>query len=102
MKNHQKTGIWILALLIVIAFFIASIMQSSGTGLIKTADYSDFLSFVDQGKIKKVIISGTMAEATPTPDLAKDLSRSEGVPDQAVKLKVQLPQDNPASTLEPR
>ncbi len=64
MKNSHKTGVWILALLLVVAAFISLTMFDGETT--KKLDYSEFISKVKHHQIAEVTIDGNTAFAKPS------------------------------------
>jgi len=64
MKKYQTTGVYIILLLIIMAF-IASVFTVK-TDTIEKITYTQFLNKVSQGQIKHVGLSDNTIEATPT------------------------------------
>lgn len=72
MKNSHKTGIWILALLLVMALFMSTLMFSPESTT-EQLTYSQLLKKVETGQIASVTIAGGLVKAKPTeaPDPSK-------------------------------
>ncbi len=71
MKSSHKTGVWILALLLVTALFMSTLMFS-GESATKIISYSDLLEKVETGEIASVTISGNVAKAKPIASAASE------------------------------
>ncbi len=93
MKNSHKTGIWILALLLVAALFFSTLMFSPESSS-KTLDYSEFLTKIENKEIASVTISGNTAKAEPA-------SEDSLTPPYSF-YKVQLPEESVNQLLVPR
>lgn len=93
MKNSHKTGVWILALLLVAALFFSTLMFSPESSS-KTIDYSEFLAKVENQEIASVTISGSTAKAEP--------ANQESLTSPYSFYKVQLPEENANELLVPK
>jgi cell division protease FtsH len=95
MKKYQTTGVWILALLVMLALFITTLMFNNSNTLVSDIAYSEFVNKIAHGEIAKVVIAGNMAEATPkTP-------KPEAPGGLTKKYKITLPDANYEQTLLP-
>jgi cell division protease FtsH len=95
MKKYQTTGVWILALLVMLALFITTLMFNNSNTLVSDIAYSEFVNKIEHGEIAKVVIAGNMAEATPK------TSKPEAPGALTKKYKITLPDANYEQTLLP-
>lgn len=65
MKKHQTTGVAILAIIILIALFVSTVMFQGGTVPSKELKWSEFVQKVDRGEVTDVQITGNTLEAKP-------------------------------------
>ena len=91
MKSSQKTGLWILGLLLVVAIFTSLLMFSPENSM-KSIGYSEFLQRVEQGEIEQVTLTGSQAKAEPKKSFMPKAPYTA--------YKVQLSPENPAARLE--
>ncbi|MFN8614487.1 MAG: ATP-dependent zinc metalloprotease FtsH [Vampirovibrionales bacterium] len=87
MKNSYKSGIWILALLMVLALFMSTLMFSPES-TVKTLSYSELVAKVEADEIASVSISGNVAKALPK-------NASQPQPSQASSGKRSTTEANP-------
>jgi len=92
MKNSHKTGVWILALLILVALFMATLLNSP-ENTSKTIEYSELIQKINQSHISRVVISGNTAKAEPT--------KTDDLTPPYSFYKVQLPEENAPQLLAP-
>ncbi|MEB3206162.1 MAG: ATP-dependent zinc metalloprotease FtsH [Vampirovibrionales bacterium] len=65
MKKHQTTGVLILALLVLAALFVTTVMFQQSATLITEISYSSLLKKIEAGQIAKLVVQDDMAQATP-------------------------------------
>lgn len=65
MKSSQKTGIWILGLILVVALFMSTLMFPP-QNTAKNLSFSEFMTKVEQGDIEQATIAGDIIKAKPT------------------------------------
>ena len=95
MKKYQTTGVWILALLVLLALFITTLMFQNNNTLVTDIAYSEFIQKIEQEKISKVLITGKTAEATPKTKTAPKAG------ELIKKYKITLPDGNYEQALLP-
>lgn len=83
MKSSQKTGIWILGLVLVVALFMSTLMFPP-ENTAKNLTFSEFIAEVNEGHIAEATIAGDLIKAKP-----KDNALAEDAP--YTLYKVQLP-----------
>lgn len=64
MKSSQKTGIWILGLILVVALFMSTLMFPP-ENTAKNLTFSEFMTKIEQGEIERVTIAGDIIKAKP-------------------------------------
>lgn len=92
MKDSHKTGFWILALLVVVAVLMSTILFSPESGS-KTIGLSELLRRVNNGEIAMVTIEGTQAKA--------EIVKTPGVKPTFSMYHVQLPEQGASELLTP-
>ncbi|MBK8189876.1 MAG: ATP-dependent zinc metalloprotease FtsH [Vampirovibrionales bacterium] len=93
MKDSHKTGFWILALLIIVAVLMSTILFSPESGS-KNISFSEFLQKIDRGEIASVVIEGAEAKATPV--------KKQGEKAAFSMYRSQLPQEGAVAILTPK
>ena len=92
MKQSSRTGIWILALLLIVALFVSTLMFSPENNAQKIS-YSAFVQKVKDGKVNNISVTGNVLEAKPT--------KSDDLKAPFNLYRVQLPQENPSELVTP-
>jgi cell division protease FtsH len=90
MKKHQTTGVLILAILILVALFLYTIILNQRTQRVQELDYTTFLQKVDKNEIKKVAIEDNHVEVTPKEGTYEPVTGPGNVV-IPLKYRVQLP-----------
>ena len=82
MDKRTHFSLWYVIFAFLVMFFIQGILYGPN---VETVPYSDFIKYVKQGKIKKVLISDKLITAIPTEAYVKELEESGKIPKWKMK-----------------
>ncbi|MDX2084590.1 MAG: ATP-dependent zinc metalloprotease FtsH [Candidatus Melainabacteria bacterium] len=103
MKKHQTTGVLIMALIILVALFVATVMFPGSASRPKDLTFSEFVQKVKAKDISEVTITGTLAEAIPVkkPNQTTEPPSGKLMPLPPTRYHITLPQDGASNMLLP-